>query len=304
MIPAYNCCNHIHHAISSVIDGAGEEWNNFVEILVVDDGSTDGIDIGALINRYPGLVGLQHSSNRGMCAARNTGIAHSRREYVTLLDADDVFVENWLDAFIRITEDWREDVRVCLTPCVISGRGMSVSGRPFSGYYDAEAYAIEKYRGEYNPVFLGDYIRERLYTDLGCKKSCGTLSYLRLVREAPFWVSSQVMREYRYSSPCSVSTNWAKQEKAKESLLCCESIIRAHGEFIRSVSVNAFEKLLFKTELYRLLAGRGGVTRILKQRQLSSWRWWLMIAFSLLGRSCTAAAVQLVKRSGLIHRYG
>ncbi|MDJ0799822.1 MAG: glycosyltransferase family 2 protein, partial [Calothrix sp. MO_167.B12] len=79
-------------AIESVFAQTYENW----ELLLVDDGSTDGSTEIALryAQKYPEKVRyLEHKEhqNRGMSATRNLGIRHAKGEYITFLDADDVW---------------------------------------------------------------------------------------------------------------------------------------------------------------------------------------------------------------------
>src|SRR4051812_33913704 len=79
----------IREAIQSVADQTVDSW----ELLLVDDGSTDGSTEMAL--RYlaedPARIRLLHHPggvNRGMSASRNLGLREARGEFVTFLDAD------------------------------------------------------------------------------------------------------------------------------------------------------------------------------------------------------------------------
>src|SRR6266545_8317921 len=81
----------LEEAIDSVFVQTYRHW----ELLLVDDGSTDGSsDIAKRYAReHPGRVRyLEHPGheNRGTSASRNLGVRHSRGELVALLDADDV----------------------------------------------------------------------------------------------------------------------------------------------------------------------------------------------------------------------
>ncbi|MBD2362794.1 glycosyltransferase family 2 protein [Anabaena minutissima FACHB-250] len=85
-------------AIESIFAQNYENW----ELLLVDDGSTDGsseIAIG-YTQKYPKKVHyLEHEGhqNRGMSATRNLGIHHAKGEYITFLDADDIWIPNTLE---------------------------------------------------------------------------------------------------------------------------------------------------------------------------------------------------------------
>src|SRR5262245_36560058 len=80
----------IKEAIESVFAQTYDAW----ELLLVDDGSTDGSPAIAerCAKRYSGKVRhLEHGGrqNRGMSASRNLGIANANGEYIAFLDADD-----------------------------------------------------------------------------------------------------------------------------------------------------------------------------------------------------------------------
>lgn len=87
IIPAYNCRPFIEAAVLSCFRQGLEA----LEVIVVNDGSTDGTEI-ELRNKIsdPRLV-VVDTTNQGVSAARNTGISHARGKYITFLDGDDEF---------------------------------------------------------------------------------------------------------------------------------------------------------------------------------------------------------------------
>ena len=89
IIPCYNCQEFIAEAINSAL---AQSYSN-LEVIVVDDGSTD--DSWAVISGYSDerLLILQQT-NKGACVARNLGLKNSAGDYVKFLDADDVLAEN------------------------------------------------------------------------------------------------------------------------------------------------------------------------------------------------------------------
>ncbi len=86
VIPVYNGEKYIRHAIKSV---AEQTYPN-VEIIVVDDGSTDNTK-DLVTNNFPSVVYV-YQENQGAAAARNLGIKNSTGEYLAFLDSDDIWL--------------------------------------------------------------------------------------------------------------------------------------------------------------------------------------------------------------------
>jgi glycosyltransferase involved in cell wall biosynthesis len=101
IIPCYNGERFIGGAVESVL---GQTFDDF-EIVVVDDGSSDGSR--AAVERYMGDPRVRyetHESNLGIPAARNTGLRCSRAEYVAFLDQDDLWTPEKLERQVHILD--------------------------------------------------------------------------------------------------------------------------------------------------------------------------------------------------------
>lgn len=85
VVPNYNCGRFLAEALESVL----AQTYPAVEVIVVDDGSTD--DSAEVLARYDGRVRVLRQPNQGVSAARNYGIRESRGEFVAFLDADDLW---------------------------------------------------------------------------------------------------------------------------------------------------------------------------------------------------------------------
>ena len=86
IIPVYNVEKYVSYTLEDVCK---QTYNN-IEIIVVDDGSTDGS--GAICDEYAkrnARIFVTHTDNRGLSAARNSGIEMSKGEYIYFLDSDD-----------------------------------------------------------------------------------------------------------------------------------------------------------------------------------------------------------------------
>lgn len=89
---AYNAERWIGAAVKSAL---GQTWND-VEVIVVDDGSTDGTR--AVLERFTDpRLRIVSQSNRGACAAYNVGLGLAQGSYIQYLDADDVLAPNKIE---------------------------------------------------------------------------------------------------------------------------------------------------------------------------------------------------------------
>jgi glycosyltransferase involved in cell wall biosynthesis len=86
VIPVYNGEKYLAATVESALGQVGQE----VEVIVVDDGSTDGTP--SVLDRLRDRVRGVRQPNQGVAAARNTGIGMARGKYVAFLDADDVWL--------------------------------------------------------------------------------------------------------------------------------------------------------------------------------------------------------------------
>ena len=93
IIPCFNLGRYLPEAIASV----RRQTLGGIDILVVDDGSTDPETPAALKAAAGPDLRVVRSRNRGLSAARNLGISYTRSEYISCLDADDLFEPEWLE---------------------------------------------------------------------------------------------------------------------------------------------------------------------------------------------------------------
>ena len=97
IIPAYNCAQYLPAAIASAL----AQTYPAVEIIVVDDGSTD--ETPDVLSRYPQVISIRQN-NGGLSHARNQGIARARGKYIALLDGDDIWPESKLAEQVALME--------------------------------------------------------------------------------------------------------------------------------------------------------------------------------------------------------
>lgn len=115
VIPLYNKERHIIKAIKSVL---GQSYSDF-ELLVVDDGSSDGSLAKAQSVTDP-RIRVIHQENRGESGARNRGISESRGQYIAFLDADDYWLPNFLHEIKGLIDSFRKEAVFFATAYLIS----------------------------------------------------------------------------------------------------------------------------------------------------------------------------------------
>ena len=105
IIPTYNRAE----TLAAAIDSALQQTVGDLEVVVVDDGSTDGT--ASVLASYddPRIRPIVHATNRGANVARNTGIEHARGEYVAFLDSDDIWHREKLEKQLATLEERPED---------------------------------------------------------------------------------------------------------------------------------------------------------------------------------------------------
>lgn len=92
IVPVYNIKEYLERCVDSIL---AQTWEN-LEVLLVDDGSTDGTE--KLVDRMKekdGRIRIFHKENGGSSSARNLGIREARGEYLGFVDSDD-FVEPFM----------------------------------------------------------------------------------------------------------------------------------------------------------------------------------------------------------------
>jgi glycosyltransferase involved in cell wall biosynthesis len=107
IVPVFNGAAHVGRAIESVF---AQRYDDAVEIVVVDDGSTDCAR--AALAQYGGWITVVADENRGAAAARNAGVRASRGEYIALLDDDDVWLPDKLARTVAALERAPQSVLV------------------------------------------------------------------------------------------------------------------------------------------------------------------------------------------------
>lgn len=111
IVPVYNVAPYVEACLSSIVSQSYEN----LEILVVDDASTDGsYDICQKYHNADSRIRLmQHNKNLGLSAARNTALEVAKGDYIVFVDSDDTIDKNMYSAMCSAAQKNEADIVVC-----------------------------------------------------------------------------------------------------------------------------------------------------------------------------------------------
>ena len=108
VIPTYNRCNEVQAAISSAL---AQTYTN-TEIIVVDDGSSDGTS--DVLARFGSRIRFVRQENAGASAARNHGVRVSKGQLIAFLDSDDLWLPRKIERQVAVMQLAGHGVPCCL----------------------------------------------------------------------------------------------------------------------------------------------------------------------------------------------
>ncbi len=111
IVPVYNVRDYLSDCLDSLL---AQTYKNY-EIVIVNDCSSDGSDELALdyAEKHSCIRVVSHEENRGLAAARNTGISAANGSYVAFVDSDDYLSSSYLEDLHANAIKWGADISVC-----------------------------------------------------------------------------------------------------------------------------------------------------------------------------------------------
>lgn len=181
VMPLYNKVAEVERALRSVV----EQSLSPCEIIVVDDGSTDGSGaiVERLIKECPDAgIRLITQKNSGVSAARNRGIEEAKGDYVALLDADDWWLSGYIAEVCRLMEYYPDADAYATAFDIVNGSERVAAPVPtVEGYINP---AEEALRGRYPIIPSTATLRKEAVTAVG-----GFPEGMRIGEDQWLWVS-------------------------------------------------------------------------------------------------------------------
>ena len=123
IVPVYNVAPYLHKCVDSLLAQTYPD----LEIILVDDGSTDGSEriCDEYAGHYPHITVI-HQKNAGLSVARNVGLEAASGEWIAFLDSDDWVEKNMYEVLFSLSQTYGADLTSCAT------RELTVEGEVLS----------------------------------------------------------------------------------------------------------------------------------------------------------------------------
>lgn len=189
IVPVYNYADLIRENIDSILN---QKTNYRFELIIVDDGSTDGAQ--EIVQGYASVpdVKVICQENKGIAGARNTGLSHASGRYIMFVDCDDIVTEDLVETLMSKAVAEAADIVMCahdlvkqtggvvtsVVPIIYSGKNLfgyseqadilNYAGLPWCKVYKRELWDnVRFFRGFW---YEDTIIHALIFTQ--CKKFC------------------------------------------------------------------------------------------------------------------------------------
>ncbi len=301
IVPCYNGERFLPEAIESVL----RQTHPALEIVVVDDGSTDGSR--AIMEAYGDRVRIVGQANSGLPAARNAGILASRGQYLAFLDADDY----WRDHFLKLMTDALDRSGAGIAYCgwqnvgLPGGRGMPFVPPDYEGMPDRLQWL---FRSPCWPVHAALVRRETVESVGGFDvkwRSCEDFAFwLRTATRTRLVLVPEVLAFYRYHGDQMIRkrdlialSHWMVQE---EFVAQNPEVLEKLGQKrIRELTLGELLRKGYECYWERDLVSARVIFRSVMRRGYGRARDWKYMLPALLPFSWHRAAIERLQADGM-----
>lgn len=232
IIPTYNRAQCVTAAIDTVLS----QTHRPLEVIVVDDGSTD--DTATALRAYGDRILYLQQANRGAAAARNRGIRRARGDLIALLDSDDLWEKHRLEAQLCLLREFPDvdfvfsDMRVCRGGCVVVPS--FIDRFPVRSYLLAERGRVRRL---YNHLLRYNFLSTS--TVLFRKRCVDRVGYfdesLRSVEDRDYWLRWSLTCEIGYVDEVLETTAMHGDNISCDHILRLTSLLRVLRKFEHQV---------------------------------------------------------------------
>ena len=246
IIPVYNKEKQLSKTIESVIKQRFEDF----ELIVVNDGATDTSE--AIIKSFTDpRIHYIKQENQGVSVARNTGIKAANADYIALLDADDIWKENYLEKINALIDGYPKQ-HVFAAVCTIESRGkMYKPTYSIANLSPNKSYVVSYFTSSYINTILtssSTVVHKDVFETIGhynptLRSGEDTDLWIRLGLAYTVVFLNTPLATYRFEATS--LSNSPKQVKKALDLDCYEKHIASHKGLKKFLDLNRYSLALF-----------------------------------------------------------
>ena len=295
IIPTFNYAHFLVDAITSVLD----QTRPADEIVVVDDGSTD--DPAAVVAQFQ-TVRLIRQKNRGLSAARNTGLWNCKSSHIVFLDADDRLLPNAIEAGLTCFANHSD--------CAFVYGGCNFIAENGDTWFRVpkpigECASVTFLRNQIDGIMTVLFRRDSLLDVNGFDETLRTFEdrdiYLRLALRYPIANHSTVVAEYRKHGQA-MSTDYVEMLRGgllvlhlNEERMNASWAVRSAAREGRKNLRNYYTTLMLNAAAARWRARHDIMIHLRDLMQATRWSWFLTLR--LLFRALIHRASSVLPRA-------
>ena len=257
IVPCYNSEKYIERCIISILN---QTYNN-IEIIIIDDGSTDSsLDIiKRLSNNYDNIKYI-HQSNSGVSAARNKGLSNANGDYITFVDSDDTILPEMYETLMELIVSHKADISHCSYQRIKGNNIKKLGGTNLVEVYDSKTALAYLLKGEkFSPSICNKLYSKkcisniRLNTEISINEDY-LFNYFLFCNSKKIVYIDKCFYEYHNETVSSV-TRINQIKRANDVLKTREIInetINQESDLKKQAELNVFKSqiLLYRTYLY------------------------------------------------------
>lgn len=263
IVPVYNVEKYLKECLDSLVSQTIDN----IEVICINDGSTDNSKeiLEDYQNRYSFVKVINHEKNKGLSAARNTGIKNATGEYILFVDSDDFILHEACEKLYKYAKKTDSDV--------------VFYNLTFLNDYENGFIRNEQIKNDYPGVYRGIELFTMYYED-NCAKVESVRQFLRrtfVINNNLFFYEGIIHEDMLYYfNTCKKanratdlneslyiyrqrgnSINWSQKEKSAKSLMCCIQNIYAQWLLddnlskLENEAVKKYIERLYKAYLYK-----------------------------------------------------
>lgn len=265
VIPAYNISQYIGSCLESVLN---QTWDN-LEIIVVDDGSTDNTAI--VVESYAAKdyrIRIIKKKNGGVTSARLTGVAVATGEFIGFVDGDDVIEQDMYERLLHNAVEYSADISHCGYQMVFPNR--------VDYYYNTGRLVKQDKQAGIKELIVGSYIEPGLWNKLFHKNLFHSLLHDEIMDTSIKINEDLLMNYYLFKeSKSSIYEDWCPYHYLVRKGSAANANINEH---ILLDPIRVTQILIKET------SGNDELQLILNQRLM---RQWIVLATMQLGNDAT-----------------